>query len=46
MSIEARCNICGELSGLRLNFGQDREAEQEYHENYLCIVCKELRAGT
>ena len=31
MSIERTCRTCGELEDIRFNFGDDREAEREFH---------------
>ena len=41
MSMEAICNVCGQEADYRFNFGDDWEAEREYHENYICRFCKE-----
>ena len=41
MSIEAICNTCGEYSGLRANFGRNREAEKRFHQEYRCKKCRD-----
>ena len=38
MSMEAKCKFCGKPAGIRINF-VDREAEAEYHKNYICWEC-------
>ena len=41
MSTERICK-CGEPEHLRLNFGDDYEAEKEFHsKEYICFECQE-----
>ena len=40
MSMYAICKFCGKEADIRINFGDDKEAEREYHENYECFICK------
>ena len=40
MSLEARCKVCGEWSGLRVNFGLNCEIERNFHREYKCKKCK------
>ena len=41
MSLERRCKACGELEPIRINFGDDWEAEMAFHkEEYECRYCK------
>ena len=41
MSVERTCK-CGEPEPIRFNFGDDIEAEQEFHsQEYICMECEE-----
>ena len=40
MSIERICRTCGEPEDIRYNFGNDLEAEREFHsKDYFCSSC-------
>ena len=40
MSVERICK-CGTTEGIRLNFGNDREAEREFHsKKFVCFECQ------
>ena len=42
MSMNRQCRDCDELEDIRFNFGDDREAEREFHsQTYLCQECLE-----
>ena len=41
MSLERQCKVCGGLEPIRLNFGDNIEAEREFHSReYICSFCK------
>lgn len=42
MSVERKCKACGELENIRLNFGDNVEAEIAFHnESFYCNDCLE-----
>ena len=41
MSINRTCRTCGQEEPIRFNFGDDWEAEREFHsQDYFCEECK------
>ena len=41
MSIERFCHKCGYMEDIRVNFGDDYEAERIWHESFKCPKCDE-----